>query len=681
MAADPVHGAQFHSLIELIRHHGERRPDKTSFVFLEDGEKESSVLTFGQLEQRVRAVAAQLQELGATDQRALLLYPPGLDFIIAFLGCVYARVTAVPAYPPRNNQNLTRLRTVIEDAGAKWVLTTSSLASNLGTQFERVPELSTLRWLATDGIAVERRDAWKEPVVGPDTLAFLQYTSGSTGAPKGVMVSHGNVLHNERMIQLTFGHTERTVFAGWLPLFHDMGLIGNVLQPLYLGIQSVLMPPAAFIQKPSRWLHMISRYRATTSGGPNFAYELCARKVSAEQRVGLDLSSWEVAFNGAEPVRPGTLQRFADAFKDHGLRVTSLHPCYGMAETTLLVSGKVPAQHSSLFSIQADALEEGRVVPVEGAVAASATGARELVSSGRSLLEKVRVVDPASLKECPEDRVGEVWVSSASVAQGYWNKPELTREAFQARIADTGEGPFLRTGDLAFRRGEEFVITGRLKDVIIIRGRNHYPQDIEQTVEESHPALKANGGAAFSVEVEDEERLVIVQEVERSYLRDLDVGEVVGSIRQAVSEHHELQVHAVVLIKTSSIPKTSSGKIQRHACRNGFLHKTLNAVGEWVENLQTEAKQAPSAEAPANGHSEEAIQNWLLGRMAQYLGVAAEEIDVQAPFARYGLDSAVAVSLTGELAGWLGREFEPTLFWEHPSAEVLARHLADELKA
>ncbi|EPX56898.1 Long-chain-fatty-acid--CoA ligase [Cystobacter fuscus DSM 2262] len=679
MAADPVHGAQFHSLIDLIRHHSERRPDKTSFVFLEDGEKESSVLTFGQLEQRVRAVAAQLQELGATDQRALLLYPPGLDFIIAFLGCVYARVTAVPAYPPRNNQNLTRLRTVIEDAGAKWVLTTSSLASNLGTQFERVPELSTLRWLATDGIAVERRDAWKEPVVGPDTLAFLQYTSGSTGAPKGVMVSHGNVLHNERMIQLTFGHTERTVFAGWLPLFHDMGLIGNVLQPLYLGIQSVLMPPAAFIQKPARWLHMISRYRATTSGGPNFAYELCARKVSAEQRVGLDLSSWEVAFNGAEPVRPGTLQRFADAFKEHGLRVSALHPCYGMAETTLLVSGKVPARQSSLYSIQADALEEGRVVPVDAA--ASANGARELVSSGRSLLEKVRIVDPASLTECPEDRVGEVWVSSASVAQGYWNKPELTREAFQARLADTGEGPFLRTGDLAFRQGEEFVITGRLKDVIIIRGRNHYPQDIEQTVEESHPALKANGGAAFSVEVEDEERLVIVQEVERSYLRDLDVGEVVGSIRQAVSEHHELQVHAVVLIKTSSIPKTSSGKIQRHACRNGFLHKTLNAVGEWVENLQTEAKQAPAAAAPANGHSEEAIQDWLLGRMAQYLGVAAEEIDVQAPFARYGLDSAVAVSLTGELAGWLGREFEPTLFWEHPSAEVLARHLADELKA
>ncbi|WNG17860.1 AMP-binding protein [Cystobacter fuscus] len=681
MAADPVHGAQFHSLIELVRHHGERRPDKTSFVFLEDGEKESGVLTFGQLEQRVRAVAAQLQELGATDQRALLLYPPGLDFIIAFLGCVYARVTAVPAYPPRNNQNLTRLRTVIEDAGAKWVLTTSSLASNLGTQFERVPELSSLRWLATDGIAVERRDAWKEPVVGPDTLAFLQYTSGSTGAPKGVMVSHGNVLHNERMIQLTFGHTERTVFAGWLPLFHDMGLIGNVLQPLYLGIQSVLMPPAAFIQKPARWLHMISRYRATTSGGPNFAYELCARKVSAEQRVGLDLSSWEVAFNGAEPVRPGTLQRFADAFKEHGLRVSSLHPCYGMAETTLLVSGKVPAQQSSLFSIQADALEEGRVVPVEGSAAASADGARVFVSSGRSLLEKVRIVDPASCTECPEERVGEVWVSSASVAQGYWNKPELTREAFQARLADTGEGPFLRTGDLAFRRGEQFVITGRLKDVIIIRGRNHYPQDIEQTVEESHPALKANGGAAFSVEVEDEERLVIVQEVERSYLRDLDVGEVVGSIRQAVSEHHELQVHAVVLIKTSSIPKTSSGKIQRHACRNGFLHKTLNAVGEWVENLQTETKQASAAAAPANGHSEEAIQDWLLSRMAQYLGVAAEEIDVQAPFARYGLDSAVAVSLTGELAGWLGREFEPTLFWEHPSAEVLARHLADELKA
>ncbi|OJT19471.1 AMP-dependent synthetase [Archangium sp. Cb G35] len=678
MASASIEGVGFRNLIELVRERAERHPDRKAYLFLEDGESESQALTFGELQQRVLAVAARLQALGAAEQRALLLYQPGLDFIIAFLGCVCARVVAVPAYPPRNNQNLNRLRTVIEDAGAGWVLTTSSLMSNLGTQFQRVPELGSLRWLSTDDIPTQEREAWRAPEVSGDTLAFLQYTSGSTGTPKGVMVSHGNVLHNERMIELTFGHSERTIFAGWLPLFHDMGLIGNVLQPLYLGIKSVLMPPAAFIQKPARWLHAISRYRATTSGGPNFAYDLCARKVSPEQRVGLDLSSWEVAFNGAEPVRASTFVRFTETFKDYGLKPSAFYPCYGMAETTLVVSGGSAAR-PIIRNVEATALEEGRVVEVDGGPAGpGGDGTRALVSCGRSWLETVRVVDPTTCTACPEDRVGEVWVSSGSVAQGYWNRPQQTEESFRARLADTGEGPFLRTGDLGFFRGEELVITGRLKDVIIIRGRNHYPQDIEQTVEECHPALKASGGAAFCVEVEDEERLVILQEVERSYLRNLDVADVTASIRQAVAEQHELHVHAVVLIKTSSILKTSSGKIQRQACRKAFLEGTLSAVGQWVENLHAEQRAAPAVQQGV--YTEEAIQNWLLGRMAQYLGVNAEEIDVKDPFARYGLDSAVAVSLTGELAGWLGREFEPTLFWEHPSAEVLARHLVNELK-
>ncbi|MDC0712647.1 AMP-binding protein [Stigmatella sp. ncwal1] len=681
MSAQPIEAAEFPTLIALLRERAARHPDRTAFIFLDDGENESQVLTFGQLEQRVRAVAARLQALGAANQRALLLYPPGLEFIVAFLGCLYARVVAVPAYPPRTNQNLRRLKTVIEDAGAEWVLTTSPLLSNLEVLFERVPELGKMRWLSTDNIPVESQDTWKAPDVHGDTLAFLQYTSGSTGTPKGVMVSHGNVLHNERIIQQTFGHSERTVFVGWLPLFHDMGLIGNVLQPLYLGIQSVLMPPAAFIQKPARWLHAISRYRATTSGGPNFAYDLCARKVSPEQRMGLDLSSWEVAFNGAEPIRATTVLRFMETFKDYGLKPEALYPCYGMAETTLVVSGGIPKQKPFICNVQADALEQGRIVEVDGGPAGpGGDGTHALVYSGRTWLEKVRIVEPTHRTVCERNQVGEIWVSSASVAQGYWNRPVQTEETFRAYLQDTGEGPFLRTGDLGFFRGEDLVITGRLKDIIIIRGRNHYPQDIEQTVEECHPALKASGGAAFSVTVEDEERLVIVQEVERSYLRNLDVDDVVGCIRQAVSESHELHVHAVVLLKTSSIPKTSSGKIQRHACRNGFRDKSLNAVGQWVENLQEDIAADPAWTASQTGRTEEDIQNWILGRMAQYLGIKAEDIDIKDPFERYGLDSAVAVSLTGELAGWLGREFEPTLFWEHPSAEILARHLVNELK-
>lgn len=667
-------GREYRSLIDLLRDRASRTPERIAYLFLDDGETESS-LSFGQLEEQVRAVAARLQELGAADQRALLFYPPGLEFIVAFLGATFARVVAIPAYPPRNNQNLNRLRAIIEDAGATLVLTTTSLLANLEAQFERVPELRSIRWLATDDIAPGAHTSWREPQVDGDTLAFLQYTSGSTGMPKGVMVSHGNIIHNEHMIKVTFGHGDWTVFAGWLPVFHDMGLIGNVLQPLYLGVKSVLMPPAAFIQKPARWLHAISRYRATTSGGPNFAYDLCVRKVSPEQREGLDLSSWQVAFNGAEPVRAETVRRFLSTYQPHGLRPSAFYPCYGMAETTLLISGGVPADRPIIHSLQAAALEQGLVVEMPG----ESQGSRALVACGRSWLEKVRIVDPHSLTLCPEDRVGEIWVSSRSVAQGYWNQPELTEVSFRAQIKDTGEGPFLRTGDLGFLREGEVFVTGRLKDLIIIRGLNHYPQDIEQTVEQCHPALRASGGAAFAIDVEDEERLVIVHEVERSFLHGLDVEEVVGNIRQAVAQEHGLQVYAVQLLKTNRVPKTSSGKLQRHACRAGFLDKSLSVVGEWVELHQAEPTPEPLPQEPQALYTKEILQSWLLGRMSDYLGVKPDDIDTGQPFERYGLDSAVAVTLTGELAEWLGLKFDPTLFWEHPSVDGLVGHLLLEL--
>jgi acyl-CoA synthetase (AMP-forming)/AMP-acid ligase II len=577
---------KFSNLIELLSYRAKNQPEQRAYIFLKDGETEENSLTYGELDLQARSLASHLQSLISPGERALLLYPPGLEFISAFFGCLYAGVIAVPAYPPRANMNLLRLQAIVKDAQAKVVLTTKSLLTNLESQLVENPELATMRWLNTDYIHTNLSSHWQKPRLESDTLAFLQYTSGSTGTPKGVMITHGNLLSNQRSIKMGFGHTDKTIFAGWLPLFHDMGLIGNVLQPLYLGIPSILMSPVAFLQKPFSWLQAISRYKATTSGGPDFAYDLCVRKITPEQLSNLDLSSWEVAFNGAEPVRAETLELFANYFAPCGFRREAFYPCYGMAEATLFISGGLKTASLVLSQVEGAALEENRVVAAE-----SGEGTKTIVGCGRTWLdEKIIIVDRESLTQCPPGKVGEIWVSGSSVARGYWNRPEQTGETFQGYLADTGEGPFLCTGDLGFVQDGELFVTGRLKDVIIIRGQNHYPQDIELTVQKSHPALRSHCGAAFTIEQKGQQRLVVIQEVERTYLRRLDIQEVVGNITEAVVDHHGLQVYATVLIKPGSIPKTSSGKIQRHACRRGFLDGSLNVVAHCSGNFQHQAQ-------------------------------------------------------------------------------------------
>ncbi|BAZ49188.1 AMP-dependent synthetase and ligase [Nostoc sp. NIES-4103] len=578
---------RFSTFVELLSYRAENQPQQKAYTFLRDGEIEETSLTFTELDQKARAIATYLQSVGATNQRALLLYPPGLEFITAFLGCLYAGVVAVPGYPPRPNMKLSRLLAIVKDAEAMFVLTSKSLLANLENRFVEDPELATMRCLSTDDIDDNLSFDWQQPNLAGDSLAFLQYTSGSTGTPKGVMVSHGNLLCNQIAIARGFKHTENTSHVIWLPLFHDMGLIGNVLQSLYLGTPSILMSPVAFLQRPLRWLQAISRYQATTSGGPNFAYDLCVSKITPEQRATLDLSSWDVAFNGAEPVRAETLENFASYFACCGFRREAFYPCYGMAEATLFITGGLKNDPPVLYPVDGAALEENRVV----GVAKPQEGTKVIVSCGQTWLdEKIAIADPTTLTKCPDGNVGEIWVHGTSVAAGYWQRPEQTQETFQAYLTDTGEGPFLRTGDLGFLQDGELFITGRLKDVIIIRGQNHYPQDIELTVQKSHPALRANCGAAFTIEQKGQQRLVIVQEVERVYLRRLNVAEVVGNITEAVAANHGLQVYATVLIRPGSIPKTSSGKIQRQACKRGFLDHSLNVVEDWSESPEEKAK-------------------------------------------------------------------------------------------
>ncbi len=566
---------EFSTLVELLRERARSQPEQTAFIFWRDGETESARLSYQELDRFSRAIASQLQIMGATGKRALLLYPPGLEFIVAFFACLYAGVVAVPAYPPRPNHSILRLLAIVTSSQASVALTTTSLLTNVAGQVAQNPELAGLRWLATDHLASSLASDWQEPQVSSDTLAFLQYTSGSTGTPKGVMVSHRNLLHNLAAIKNCFEDTSNSRGVSWLPPYHDMGLIGGVLQPLYVGAPMILMSPLAFLQKPFRWLLAISRYKATTSGGPNFAYDLCVEKIKPQQLESLDLSRWEVAFTGAEPVRWSTIEAFAAKFESCGFRREAFYPCYGLAETTLIVSGGLKTAQPVVKRVDGAALEQNRVVAAKGN-----EGTRTIVGCGHLSEQKIAIVDPETLTRCRADQVGEIWVSGSTVAQGYWNRAEDTKLTFHAFTADTGEGPFLRTGDLGFLIAQELFITGRLKDVIIIRGQNHYPTDIELTVENSHPALRRGCGAAFAVDAKGSERLVVIQEVERGYLQKLDVKEVVGNILQAVAAQHDLQVYAAVLVKTGTMPKTSSGKIQRHACKAEFLTGSLNVVDE-----------------------------------------------------------------------------------------------------
>ncbi|MBN3907016.1 MAG: fatty acyl-AMP ligase [Nostoc sp. NMS1] len=585
----------FSTLVELLSYRAENQSEQKAYSFLQSTEKEAASLTYKELHLQAQAIATNLQSLNLVGERALLLYQPGLDFIAAFFGCLYAGVVAIPAYPPRKNQKLSRLQAIVADAQAKIVLTSTSLLESLQTSFnqEEGLEISGLHWLATDELSSDLAQAWQPQELNGNTLAFLQYTSGSTGTPKGVMITHGNLLHNERMIEKAFGHTNKTIVVGWLPVFHDMGLIGNVLQPLYLGVPCILMSPVEFLQKPIRWLQAISHYKATTSGGPNFAYDLCIRKVTPEQLATLDLSSWEVAFTGAEPVRAETLEQFASTFAPCGFRKEAFYPCYGMAETTLIVTGGEKTALPITCNVEKAALEQNRIVKQPD----DRKDTHTIVGCGQSPADqKAIVVDPQSLTMCPPEQVGEIWVAGPSVAQGYWNQPDETEKTFNAYLADTNvsdsaaSGPFFRTGDLGFLQDGELFITGRLKDVIIVRGQNHYPQDIELTVEKSHPSLRIGCGAAFAIDFKNSERLVVVQEVERSYLRKLNVQEVIAQLRQAVTAHHGLEVFTTVLVKTGSIPKTSSGKIRRQACRSAFLSGSLDVVEDWSENPRNKSK-------------------------------------------------------------------------------------------
>ncbi|HEU5334127.1 MAG TPA: fatty acyl-AMP ligase [Actinocrinis sp.] len=589
--------ASFGTYTELVLAHSAQLAEQDAFVYLSDTAAGDTAhrLTYAQLDTSAKRIASWLQERGGFGRQVLVLYPSGIDFIPAFIGCLYAGSVAVPApLPGEQGQHFARVTSIVRNAQVCAVLTDSGSAPKVRAWLD-AEGLADIPVLATDtapGEAAHYGDpaAWSEPDFGPEHLAFLQYTSGSTSTPKGVMVTHGNLLANETAIQRSCGSTSASRVGGWLPFYHDMGLIGHILQPLFLGSTGVLMSPISFLKRPYRWLRMIDDHGIEVGGGPNFAYDLCTRRVTDEQLAQLDLSRWTVACNGAEPIRADTLAAFAERFAPAGFRAENFFPCYGMAETTLLITGTPRGKAPVERTVNAAALERGGLTD-----AGPGVPARTLVSSGvlREDFE-VAIVDPEDLTEQPPGRIGEIWVKGASVCAGYWGNPVATRDTFRAAIsgeAGARAAGWLRTGDLGVLDGDELYVTGRLKEMILINGRNLYPHDVERAVREVDPAL-AGSSAVFSVDT-GREQLVIVHEA-RVSRGGPDPAELAGRVQVAISREFAVPVENVVLVRPGGVRRTTSGKIRRTMMRELFLAGGVTPVHA-VLNRDVAALVRPAA--------------------------------------------------------------------------------------
>lgn len=668
----PVPNPAVPTLLHLLRHRAHTTPHQLAYHYLADGTTTAGQLTYAQLDQQARTIAAELQKHQAAGERALLLYNPSLDYISAFMACLYAGVIAVPAYPPHPKRPITRIKAIMDDATAKFALTSGNILDRLGERLDQETDISGLHWIATDRLDPQQAEQWQEPAIGRETLAFLQYTSGSTSTPKGVMITHANLLWTLEDLHRGWAHTSQSVMVTWLPIFHDLGLIYGILTPLYVGFPCYLMTPITFLEQPGRWLQAITHFKGTHTAAPNFAFELCLRKVTPAQKEQLDLSSLQVALNAAEPVRVETLDEFTAAFAPCGFRPEVFCPGYGLAEATVKVSAERVNAGATYRTLLASALEQNQLVE------ATTPGqeVRQVVACGRSEIGGViRIVNPDTKTICPPDAVGEIWVQSHSVAQGYWNRPEASVETFQAYTSN-GEGPFLRTGDLGFYEENELYITGRIKDLLIIRGRNLYPHDLELSLEKSHPALRPGCGAAFSITVDGQEKLAVVYEVQRQFVRDVPLEEIVQALRQAVARDHEVQLYALALVRPSTVLKTSSGKIQRQGNKKAFVEGRLELVAEWRLPAGDEAAEFPPLPAPEVQTISDWVQRWLHGRLG-----GDDLPDGHVRFDQYGVDSITAIELTQDLITWLDRPLDlpAELLFTYPTPLALAEYVSQLL--
>ncbi len=671
------------TLVELLRHRARHQGDRVGYTFLQNGDPDSAIdRTYGALDLRSRAVASWLQARGAKGDRVLMLFEEGLEYLDALFGCMYAQMLAVPVHPPdprRLQRTLPRLLNIAEDAGITFVLTTADIATaakdHLGTG-----ALAQARWLALDELEEKVAGSWANHGATGSDLAYLQYTSGSTALPKGVMVSHHNLIYQLTDFDLGYGHTPDSTIVSWLPATHDLGLVYGRFMPLFVGCRCVFLSAAAFMQKPSRWPRALSAFRGTHSPSPNFGFEVAARKTTPAEVATLDLNPVEVLLNGAEPIRQESEELFFKTFAPAGLRPTAITHAMGMSESTAkIVTEPVGRTPPRFVHIDGAAYERNEIVLVER----GAQGSRTVASNGLPSSDTVvAIVDPSSRDRLPEGRVGELWVKGTTVAKGYYANADATESTFRARTTD-GDGPWLRTGDLAFLHDRELYLSGRLKDVIIIRGQNHHPQDIEWSVGQAHAVLRPNCAAAFGIPDGPGEQLVVVTEVYEDKVKDAE--EIFGAIRAAVGEHG-LAARSIVLLPARALPKTSSGKIQRSLARALFLDGDLPSVARW--DAQESAAPLPPAEGllaallAATGRKRSMLLVAHLRKVAAgLLGLDVADVEPDRPFGELGIDSVTAVDMVEQVGKALGLELSGTLLFDHPTIERLARHIVEERMA
>jgi acyl-CoA synthetase (AMP-forming)/AMP-acid ligase II/acyl carrier protein len=652
------------TMVELLQRRAQEQPHKIAYTFLPDGELPAATsLTFLEVDNRARAIAMWIKDRVPLGERVLLQYPSGLDFVASFFGCLYAGAVPVSAYPLdplRLERTVARLEAIVQSAQPRLCLTTEDSLALLKTAMAGRMALKNTRWESSDAIPEEPGTGWSPVPPKGDALAFLQYTSGSVSAPRGVMITHDVLMANLRMIRSAYGLTRRCTFVAWLPMAHDWGLINCVMQPVYLGARSAIMPVEAFLKRPACWLHAISHFHDVISGGPNFAYDLCVNKIPAAGREQLRLSSWTRAGVSAEPVRRTTIDRFASTFAFVGFRKQAFYAAYGLAEATVLVSASKRNASPPILNVNRVALLQHRVEvePVQSPTT------QELVSCGQPLVgEKILIVDPVTRVKLAPERVGEIWIAGPNVGAGYWNNPKDTATTFAARLADTNEGPFLRTGDLGFMHDDDLFVTGRIKDLIIIRGQNLYPQDFEQSAGKSHEALKPGGTAAFAIDGPSEERLVIVQEMRAI---DTQPNDVCDAIRRAIVAAHGIIPHGVVLVTAGSIPKTSSGKLQRRACREAYLTGQLAVVAEsWLPG-QRDGRPESTILRPRTS-----VEQQLTDILASILNVS--RVGVNDRFVDF-IDSVAATQFVGRVRDDFSLEISSTsLFREATTIADLAQ--------
>ena len=673
----------YHTFLDVLKARKEEFPQKIAFTFLEDGEEKEKNITYAELYEQVLALAALLQEQDIRQKSVLLLFHSGLEYIVAFLATLQAGAIAVPAYPPKNNKNLERFTSIIEDCNPVTILSTLTVQEHARPLFATVPTLKKLHWVSTDNISIDDATLWESPYLCGDDIAFLQYTSGSTGSAKGVMVSHKNLLHNEKMIQNALASTPNDVGGAWLPIFHDMGLIGMVLQPLYVGFRVIFMAPASFLQKPIRWLNMLSRYQATITVAPNFGLELCSKSILSEDCQHLDLSHLRFLMCGAEPINPNTVMAFNKLLQPFGWKEEAFKPAFGLAESTLMVTATKSSQHYTIDTLDMTYLQEGILFNEND------ENSIHIISSGTAADElDVRIANTKSNTQCADMNIGEIIVAGDSVAKGYWNNPIATQETFGYMIKGydgKDAGPFMRTGDLGYLHDGKLHIAGRTKDLIIIAGKNHYPQDIEWSVENAlanensnNRFIQIGGCAAFSIKHDGNEKLVIVAEITRNFMNDLkhDRGPIsatdaINMIRRQIARVHQVQVHDIVLIKPTTLAKTSSGKVQRHKIHQMYSANELQiATTSGINNSK-------ETDVVMTDISNASLIIWLQQACSSLLEVSSDSIKTDEDLAFYGLSSINAMRLHGMIEEHIQRQLPQELMWEAQTIEDIANAVID----